>query len=54
MVYTRWQDGAHGEAIRGDLAIYEKQILEGILESPSRHQGFSNFTRSRSLEDVYC
>ena len=37
-----------------DLAIYENQILEGILESPSRHQGFSNFTKSRSLEGVHC
>ena len=27
MVYTRWQDGTHGQAIR-DLAIYEKQNLE--------------------------
>ena len=31
MVYTRWRDGTPGQAIR-DLAIYEKQILEGILD----------------------
>ena len=48
MVYTRWQDGSHGQAIR-DLAIYEKQILEGILESLYGHQGFSNLRKADPL-----
>ena len=36
-----WQDGTPGQVIR-DLAIYEKQILEGILESLYGRLGFSN------------
>ena len=52
MVYTRWQDGTHGQAIR-DLAIYEKQILEGILESLYGHQGFSKFTKSMSFGGIF-
>ena len=48
MVYTRWQDGTHGQAIR-DLAIYEKKILEGILESLYGHQGFSNLRKAGPL-----
>ena len=48
MVYTRWQDGTHGQAIR-DSAIYEKQILEGILESLYGHQGFSNLRKAGPL-----
>ena len=32
-----------------DLAIYEKQILEGILESLYGHQGFSNLRRAGPL-----
>ena len=52
MVYTRWRDGTPGQAIR-DLAIYEKQILEGILDSPSGLQGFSNFTKSRSFGGIF-
>ena len=48
MVYTRWQDGTHGQAIR-DLAIYEKQILEGILESLYGRPGFSNLRKEGPL-----
>ena len=33
------------QAIR-DLEIYKKQILEDNLESPSGHQGFSNFKKA--------
>ena len=32
-----------------DLAIYEKQILEGILESLYGHQGFSNLRKAGPL-----
>ena len=48
MVYTWWQDGTHGQAIR-DLAIYEKQILEGILESLYGRPGFSNLRKAGPL-----
>ena len=41
VVYRRWQDRSPGQAIR-DLAIYQKQILEGILESLYGHPGFSH------------
>ena len=45
VVYTRWQDRTPGQAIR-DLAIYQKQILEGILESLYGHPGFSNLRKA--------
>ena len=32
-----------------DLAIYEKQILEGILKSLYGHQGFSNLRKAGPL-----
>ena len=36
-----------------DLAIYEKQILEGILESLYGHQGFSNLRKAGPLGGIF-
>ena len=43
VVYIRWQDRAPGQAIRD---IYQKQILEGNLESLYGHPGFSNLRKA--------
>ena len=36
-----------------DLAIDEKQILEGILESPYGHKGFSNLRKAGPLGGIF-